>query len=99
MAHVGDDTGPVLARAEEAGDAAIVVLDDRERPVAWPWLRQVRGHDKVRGMPRENLVTLDEAATLNDPLDTMLTAPHTKAIVTRDRDRHLAVLHSQSIPH
>ncbi|NYG57196.1 osmoprotectant transport system ATP-binding protein [Nocardioides daedukensis] len=97
MAHVGDDTGPVLARAEEAGDAAIVVLDDRERPVAWPWLRQVRGHDKVRGMPRENLVTLDEAATLNDALDTMLTATHSKAIVTGDRDRYLGVIDFESV--
>ena len=97
VAHVGDDTGPAVRAAQQAGDDALVVLDDRERPVAWPWLRQVRVNDKVRGMPRENLVTLDEAATLNDALDVMLTSAHSKAIVTGDRDRYLGVIDFESV--
>ena len=37
----------VVARAEAAGDAAVVVLDDRGRPVGWPWLRQLKGQQSV----------------------------------------------------
>ncbi|MEG9225425.1 ABC transporter ATP-binding protein [Aeromicrobium sp. Sec7.5] len=96
-AAIGEDTGPAVRRAEQAGDDALVVLDDRERPVAWPWLRQVRTHDKVKGSPRENLVTLDHAATLNDALDTMLTAAHSKVIVTGDRDKYLGVLDFETV--
>ena len=96
-ARVGDDTGPAVRQAEEAGDDAIVVIDSRDRPVAWPWLRQVRHHDTVQSSPRENLVTLDEAATLNDALDTMLTAAHSKVIVTGDRDKYLGVLDFETV--
>ncbi len=96
-ARVGEDTGPAVRRAEQAGDDTIVVLDDRDRPVAWPWLRQVRSHDQVMSSPRENLVTLDEAATLNDALDTMLTAAHSKVIVTGDRDKYLGVLDFETV--
>ncbi|MDT0201682.1 ATP-binding cassette domain-containing protein [Nocardioides sp. AE5] len=96
-ARVGEEMGPVLARAEAAGDDEVVILDDRDRPVAWPWLRQMRNKTKVIGEPRENLVTLDEAATLNDALDTMLTAAHSKAIVTGDRDRYLGVLDFETV--
>ncbi len=96
-AHVGEDTGPVVRRAEEAGDDSVVVLDDRDRPVAWPWLRQVRHNDRVQSTPRELLVTLDQAATLNDALDTMLTSAHSKVIVTGDRDRYLGVVDFESV--
>lgn len=96
-ARVGEDTGPAVRRAEQDGDDAIVVLDDRDRPVAWPWLRQVRSHAKVQSSPRENLVTLDQAATLNDALDTMLTAAHSKVIVTGDRDKYLGVLDFETV--
>ncbi|WP_229053429.1 ABC transporter ATP-binding protein [Aeromicrobium sp. Leaf350] len=96
-AKIGEDTGPAVRRAEQAGDDTIVVLDDRDRPVAWPWLRQVRSHGKVQGEPRENLVTLDQAATLNDALDTMLTAAHSKVIVTGDRDKYLGVLDFETV--
>ncbi|KRF11326.1 ABC transporter [Nocardioides sp. Soil797] len=97
MARVGDDMAPVLQQAEQAGDETVVVLDDRERPVAWPWLRQMRNNSKVLGSPRENLVTLDHAATLNDALDTMLTSTHSKVIVTGDRDKYLGVLDFETV--
>lgn len=96
-ARVGDDMAPVLARAEAAGDDSVVVLDDRDRPVAWPWLRQMRNHPKVKGEPREDLVTLDQAATLNDALDTMLTSAHSMAIVTGDRDKYLGVIDFETV--
>jgi osmoprotectant transport system ATP-binding protein len=57
----------------------------------------MRPNSTVRGEPRENLLTLDEGATLNDALDTMLTAAHSKVIVTGDRDRYLGVLDFESV--
>ncbi|KQY62495.1 ABC transporter ATP-binding protein [Nocardioides sp. Root140] len=97
IARVGEDTRPVVQKAEAAGDETVVVLDDRERPVAWPWLRQMRHNPTVRGEPRENLLTIDHAATLNDALDTMLTSTHSKVIVTGDRDRYLGVLDFETV--
>ncbi|QIX27091.1 ABC transporter ATP-binding protein [Nocardioides sp. JQ2195] len=97
MAHVGDEMAPVIQAAEQAGDETVVVLDERERPVAWPWLRQMRNNPRVLSSPRENLVTLDQAATLNDALDTMLTAAHSKAIVTGDRDKYLGVIDFETV--
>ena len=50
-AKVGEPAAEVVARAEQAGDAAVVVLDDRGRPVGWPWLRQLRGQRVRAGVP------------------------------------------------
>ena len=78
------------ARAEANGDHAVVVLDDQERPTAWPWLRQLKGETIHAG--EEDLINLDHRATLNDALDTMLTSSHGGAVVTGDRDRYLGVV-------
>jgi osmoprotectant transport system ATP-binding protein len=73
-AKIGEPTSEVKARAEAEGDSAVVVLDDRDRPTAWPWLRQLKG-DKIHA-GEQDLVTVDRRATLNDALDTMLTSSH-----------------------
>jgi len=91
-AKVGEPSREAIARAERAGDAAVVVLDARNRPVAWRFLRQLRRYDTVQDGDRESLVTLDERATLNDALDTMLTSSHGGAIVCGDRDEYLGVI-------
>ena len=39
---IGERTADARARAEANGDRAVIVLDDQERPTAWPWLRQLR---------------------------------------------------------
>jgi len=96
-AKVGEPSAEAVARAEKAGDASVVVLDARNRPVAWRFLRQLRRHDTVQDGDRESLVTLDERATLNDALDTMLTSGHGGAIVCGSRDEYLGVVDFDSV--
>jgi len=95
--RVGESSATAIARAEQAGDQSLVVLDDRGRPVAWRFLRQVRRHETVQDGDRENMVTLDQRATLNDALDTMLTSSHGGAIVCGDRDQYLGVIDFDSV--
>ncbi len=90
-ARVGDPAREAIERARSAGDDSLVVLDSRDRPTAWVWLRQIKGETLHEG-DREALVTLDERATLNDALDTMLTSSHSAAIVTGDNDRYLGIV-------
>jgi osmoprotectant transport system ATP-binding protein len=90
-ARVGDSAQEAVARARQAGDDSLVVLDDRDRPAAWVWLRQVKG-DRLHEGDREALNTLDHRATLNDALDAMLTSTHGGALVTGDNDRYLGVV-------
>jgi osmoprotectant transport system ATP-binding protein len=89
-AAIGERTNEVKARAEANGDRAVIVLDDQDRPTAWPWLRQLKG-DTIHG-GEEDLINIDHRATLNDALDTMLTNSHGGAVVTGDRDRYLGVV-------
>ena len=91
-AQVGEPAAEVVSRAQANGDNAVVVLDSRGRAVAWRFLRQLRRHDRVVDGDRESLVTVDERATLNDALDTMLVSGHGGAIVSGDRDRYLGVI-------
>ncbi|RLV50732.1 ABC transporter ATP-binding protein [Nocardioides mangrovicus] len=89
-ARIGERTAEVAQRAQANGDLAVVVLDDRDRPRGWPWLRQLKGETIVE--PTEDLVNLDSRATLNDALDTMLSNGHGGAVVTGDRDAYLGVV-------
>ncbi len=89
-AKIGESTAEARARAESNGDRAVIVLDDQERPTAWPWLRQLKGETIHAG--EEDLINIDHRATLNDALDTMLTNSHGGAVVTGDRDRYIGVV-------
>ena len=89
--RVGEPAREAIDRARSAGDDSLVILDSRDRPASWPWLRQIKGETLHEG-DREALVTLDERATLNDALDTMLTSSHSAAIVTGDNDRYLGIV-------
>ena len=90
-ARVGETTSEVRARAGDAGDDSVIVLDKRNRPTAWPWVRQLKGDKIIKG-DREKQVTLDYRATLNDALDVMLSSNHGAAIVTGDGDAYLGVV-------
>ncbi|GAA1478354.1 betaine/proline/choline family ABC transporter ATP-binding protein [Nocardioides aestuarii] len=94
-AQVGDSTAEVKQRAEANGDRAVIVLDSRNRPVGWPWLRQLKGDTIVE--PTEDLVNIDQRATLNDALDTMLSSSHGGAVVTGDRDQYLGVIDFRAV--
>ncbi len=89
-ATVGERVAEVRQRAEAAGDRAVIVLDARRRPLGWPWLRQLTGEAVLE--PTVDLVTIDQGATLNDALDTMLSSSHGAAVVTGDRDQYLGVV-------
>jgi osmoprotectant transport system ATP-binding protein len=90
-AQVGERSTDVVARARSNGDEAVIVLDERRRPRAWVWLREVERSDTVS--PRDHeLNTIDRRATLNDALDTMLTASHGAAVVTGRRGEYLGVV-------
>ncbi|QCW50036.1 ABC transporter ATP-binding protein [Nocardioides dongxiaopingii] len=89
-AVVGEQVAEVKRRAEANGDRSVIVLDSRNRPVGWPWLRQLKGDVVLE--PTEDLVNLDQRATLNDALDTMLSSSHGGAVVTGDRDQYLGVV-------
>jgi osmoprotectant transport system ATP-binding protein len=89
-AVIGEEVAEVKRRAEANGDRSVIVLDSRNRPVGWPWLRQLKGDTVLE--PTEDLVNIDQRATLNDALDTMLSSSHGGAVVTGDRDQYLGVV-------
>lgn len=89
-ATIGEKTADVQQRAQANGDRSVIVLDSRNRPMGWPWLRQLKGATIIE--PTEDLVNLDSRATLNDALDTMLVSGHGGAVVTGDRDSYLGVV-------
>ncbi|GAB3488032.1 ATP-binding cassette domain-containing protein [Flexivirga lutea] len=94
-ATVGEKTADVRQRAEANGDRSVIVLDTRNRPRGWPWVRQLSGAAIVD--PDQDPVTLDTRATLNDALDTMLVSGHGGAIVTGDRDAYLGVVDFKTV--
>ncbi|GAB3088171.1 ABC transporter ATP-binding protein [Nocardioides zeae] len=96
-ARQGDDAADAVRRAEAARQDCVVVLDERGRPVAWPWLRTLRRQQRIDVPRRDELVTLDRRATLNDALDTMLSSSHAAAIVTGDKDEYLGVVDFESV--
>jgi osmoprotectant transport system ATP-binding protein len=91
-AKVGESAEEACRRARSNGDRAVIVLDERNRPIDWPWLRELERRDTVPSRVEENLMTLDHRATLNDALDAMLTSTHGAALVTGRRDEYLGVI-------
>jgi osmoprotectant transport system ATP-binding protein len=96
-AEVGERSADVVARAEAAGERAVIVLDERRRPRAWVWLREVGRHDTVRLRGDEQLNTVDRRATLNDALDTMLSSSHGAAVVTGRRGEFAGVVDFEAV--
>jgi len=91
-ATVGEPAAEVLARARANGDKAVIVLDERRRPRAWVWLRELADHDTVQPRGEDELIDVDRRATLNDALDAMLTSSFGAAVVTGQRDEYLGVV-------
>lgn len=91
-AVVGTSSADAIAQAERNGDKAVIVLDDRRRPQAWVWLRELRDHSTIQPRREDEIICVDRRATLNDALDTMLTSGHGGAVVTGRRDEYLGVV-------
>jgi osmoprotectant transport system ATP-binding protein len=87
---VGESTAEVVQRVEAAGEGSVVILDDKDRPREWVFLRSLRQHQTVP-LPNVELQTVvDHRSTLADALDSMLTSSHGGAMVTQ-RGKYLGV--------
>lgn len=76
-----------VAKAEEVGHGHVVVLDQQERPVAWPSLDQLRRATMVPTRREDDLPIVGTGATLEDALDTMLVSRAGAALVVGARGR------------
>lgn len=89
--RVGEAVEEVTQRVKDAGERSVIVLDDRDRPREWLFLRSLQGHENV-SMPSTELQTVvDHRSTLADALDSMLTSSHAGAMVTR-QGRYVGVI-------
>ncbi|HEX8973597.1 ABC transporter ATP-binding protein [Oryzihumus sp.] len=95
-ATVGESGPEVLQRARVKGDRAVVVLDQRRRPLRWDWLRDIEEQPVISDV-NADLVTVDRRATLNDALDTMLVSGHGGVVVTGRRDEYQGVVRIGSL--
>ncbi len=96
-AKAGEPVADVVARAIRNKDRSVVVLDSRNRPCEWLWLRELDGRGTVPELDHEDFVTLDRRATLNDALDTMLSSSHGAAVVTGRRDEYVGVVNFSAV--
>ena len=90
-ARVGDNVEEVSSRVRAAGQRSVVLLDGRDRPVDWVWLRSLRGEEMRRPHPDREFISVDHRATLNDALDAMLVSTHAGVVVTGDHGEYLGV--------
>lgn len=95
-ATVGSSVTEAKSRAAAAGDEAVIVLDDRNRPTDWVWARQLKG-EVIRNRAEPRIATVDHRSTLADALDAMLATGHGGAIVTGVRDDYRGVVSFQAI--
>jgi len=97
-ATVGERSADVASRAKANGDRSVIVLDERKRPRAWVWLREITEHDTVPPVDDNgDMFSVDRRATLNDALDTMLTSSHGGAVVTGSRGEYLGVVNFDAV--
>lgn len=81
--RVGEPVEEVVQRVTDAGERSVIILDDRDRPREWLFLRTLHGHDTVPAPTPELQTVIDHRSTLADALDSMLTSSHAGAMVTR----------------
>jgi len=92
VAREGEPARDVLARVEAAGHQHAVVVDERDRPVRWPSVRQLGRLETIPAGADPDLPVIGSAATLNDALDTMLVSSAGAALVTGRRDAFIGVI-------
>nr|WP_245873830.1 ATP-binding cassette domain-containing protein [Brevibacterium ihuae] len=96
---VADGPAAALAALRSSGSAddAVVILDDRERPVQWYSSRQLERLTEFPAARDEDLPVVGDRASLNDALDTMLVSSTSNAIVTGSRHRYLGVIGVETV--
>ncbi len=83
LARPGDPSEEVAARAKEAGLSWVVVVDEDDRPRAWPSVSEVLSKPVVSTYVDERLPVAERTATLADALDVMLAASQGGVLVTQ----------------
>ncbi|MFW0784563.1 ATP-binding cassette domain-containing protein [Gordonia sp. CPCC 206044] len=84
-ARVGESSQAVLARAHQAGNGWVVVVDNVGHPRAWPTLDEVAAKPQISDYIEPRLPVVARSSTLNDALDTMLAASQGGVLVTDGR--------------
>lgn len=95
--RIGEKVDDVVARVEAAGERAVVILDDHDRPKEWLFLRSLRGYDEVPAPSRELQSVVNYRSTLSDALDAMLVSSHGGAMVTGGRDAYMGVISYETV--
>ncbi len=93
----GSDAAAAVAQAVAAGQKYVVVVDDRDRPLSWPSVRELEQVSRVPSKPDERLPVVGRSATLNDALDTMLVASQGGVLVTGRREAFLGVVMIETV--
>src|SRR5690625_552520 len=89
--HTGEPVDEVLQRVQDAGERSVIILDAKDRPRDWLFLRSLHGHQTVPVQNKELPTVIDQRSTLTDALDSMLYSSHGGAMVTR-RARYTGVV-------
>ncbi|MCA0155472.1 ABC transporter ATP-binding protein [Tsukamurella sp. M9C] len=83
LARPGDPSEEVAARAKEAKLSWVVVVDEDDRPRAWPSVSEVLSKPVVSTYVDQRLPVAERTATLADALDVMLAASQGGVLVTQ----------------
>ncbi|MDO5617912.1 ABC transporter ATP-binding protein [Kocuria sp.] len=81
-----------VEQAERAGHGHVVVLDQAERPLAWPSVQQMRRATMLPTRTDPDLPIVGTGASLEDALDTMLVSRTGAALVVGGRGRFEGVV-------
>ncbi|KXO92855.1 ATP-binding cassette domain-containing protein [Tsukamurella pulmonis] len=82
LARPGDPSEEVAARAKEARLSWVVVVDEHDRPRAWPSVSEVLSKPVVSTYVDQRLPVAERTATLADALDLMLASSQGGVLVT-----------------
>ncbi|CAM3521003.1 ATP-binding cassette domain-containing protein [Tsukamurella ocularis] len=83
LARPGDSSEEVAARAREAKLSWVVVVDENDRPRAWPSVSEVLSKPVISTYVDQRLPVAERTATLADALDVMLAASQGGVLVTQ----------------
>ncbi|MBS4101336.1 ABC transporter ATP-binding protein [Tsukamurella paurometabola] len=83
LARPGDSSEEVAARAKEARLSWVVVVDEDDRPRAWPSVSEVLSKPVVSTYVDQRLPVAERTATLADALDVMLASSQGGVLVTQ----------------
>lgn len=93
---IGEDSADVVQRVRDKGKDSVIILDERNRPRDWVWLRTLQSRGKVPAPDLDLETTVERRSTVNDALDSMLVSSHGGAIVT-DRGRFVGVIYYEAV--